>query len=147
MKVYAVEAGSYSDRWIVGVWSDEDNADAVAREYDACVMDFDLDEPLSEKAARLKRPGIRTYHVTMEARSGQYARAQPIFQQTDLDERSCSNGTLFGTGCWATSEEEAIKIANDRRTAWLAGGAETRGARRGLVYPGWNFAWWPGQPE
>jgi len=125
--VYVVEAGAYSDRWIVGVWSDRFEAEAVARTSDAIVYEHTLDEPLTrEQRAALRNESFFTVSMTA---SGQQAQARNCSGGEETNPNIISfargyDGGRFITDLYAANEEHAIKIANDRRTAWLAAGGE-----------------------
>lgn len=128
--VYVVRAGEYSDTWTVGVYTKPDHADAVARAKDGYVEDFEIDPALDEDAVRHLRPGERLYQVLMR-RDGQEARAWPQWSG-DADMYLSANyahHNIVGR-CWATSEEHAIKIVNDRRIAWLAAGSPLSRAKQ-----------------
>ena len=119
MKVYVVCFGAYSDRYVAGVFSNRDEANAWARANNDDVDEFDLDPPLDEQAKRHIRPGLSAYSVAMDHDGNG---AQVWEQWVDPDESIAANGHRFNTECWASSKEHAIKIANDRRIQWLAGG-------------------------
>lgn len=121
--IYVVEAGMYSDRYIVGAFTSVDNADAVARAENARVIDVEVDSPLSAEHKRHLRPGERLYHVLMKA-DGNDVTTDVIFEDLDTSgrDRYSARYDRLMFRCWATSPEHAIKIANERRTGWLLGG-------------------------
>ncbi len=122
--VWAVMCGAYSDKYLAAIFTDHDKADAYARAYDGHVSEYELDEVLDEKAARHLRPGEHLYTVAMDA-DGQNAGAWEYWKgqaDTFLDVRISKEGIAqrLSADTWATSEQHAIKILNERRSFWLA---------------------------
>lgn len=126
--VYIVECGEYSGRFIAAAYDNQDWADAYARANDGCVLEIEIEETLEEEAKRYLRPGERYYWVGMN-RDGNDAQAWPQWNEKKATAPETfgvqKGGRRIVTGCWASSEEHAIKIVNDRRSRWLAvGGPE-----------------------
>ena len=128
-EVYVVEAGEYSDTWVVGVYTVRDNADAVAREHDGRVEKHLIDPPLSDEEKRRMKPGERLYHVRIaEDESIAWPMWVPEPPTNDL-QASLEQGAVVGQ-CWARSKKHAIKIINDRRLSWIAAGSPLNGKKR-----------------
>jgi hypothetical protein len=141
--VYVVEFGAYSDSYVGGVYTSEDEANAVARTNDGYVSSYELDPPLSEAERRHLRPGECVYRVSMGA-DGNDAQANPHWgpePSGDLSVRVDSDNVArrLSGDCWARSEEHAIKILNDRRSQWVAMGSLVGGQVEPRV-SGWYVA-------
>ncbi len=126
--VYVVECGEYSSKYVAALFSDSDSAAAYARANEGHVMEYDLDEPLSENETRQLRRGEHRYQVSMDI-NGLNAQANESWEPLEkpveyLHARIDRDGTprRINGQCWATSETHAIKIINDRRTQWIANG-------------------------
>jgi hypothetical protein len=128
-KAYVVTSGEYSDYHVVGVYLDKDKADARA-------------ESINKHLYYCGGAGVEEYECDSDDLRGGLAHAR-VEIGTDGNNAKCdwSLGYEDGVFCqlaeWprgqktvlvcdviAKDEEHAIKIANERRTAWLlAGGA------------------------
>jgi hypothetical protein len=112
------------------VYTSRDDAEAVARATQGEVIELALDPPLDEQERRYIRPGEREYHVSMDT-DGNGADALELYSKDGPTGECIVCARRFGTSCWATSEKHAIKIANECRGRWLAGGSRT-GAKTGI---------------
>jgi hypothetical protein len=125
MKVYVVGFGSYSDQHNHAAYTSADHADAVARstgtEYEpGWVDELELDPPLDEEVTIFIRPGERLYQVVMDG-DGNNAQAWVGWDKESTDRFGVAKDkSRFSCETWATSEEHAIKILNDRRAQWIA---------------------------
>lgn len=122
--IYIVEVGEYSDRRIVSAHSNTDEADAIARRYCGSVQELELDEPLGAEEQRMLRPGERAYRVFMQA-DGSQSSTEVIWQEPEGGASYGLHNDRFIAECFASSPEHAIKIANERRSAWIAYGKTT----------------------
>ena len=119
MKVFVLFNGSYSDQSVVGVFSTMENAEIAARIFS--------DEPMIEEheidpRIETMRRGERAYFVRLHRDSG---------DTLECYEATSHHG-VFGsavgvdihknlhTTVWAENREHAIKIASERRRAFLA---------------------------
>lgn len=120
--IYLVECGEYSGRYVAGAFRTAEEADAAARAWDGYVTEVDFGE-LGDKEKRFLRPGERQYHVSMDSdgnnaeASATWSAAEDLLSVRIRDEKP----QRFSCTCWAPSEQGAIKILNERRSAWLAG--------------------------
>ena len=124
--VWAVMCGAYSAKYLAAVFTEHDRADAFARANDGYVDEYDLDPPLGEAEQRHLRPGEHFYDVTMDV-DGQDAEAWEDWSTSTDRYLQCRinkewQAQRLSGSCWATSEEHAIKILNERRGFWLAQG-------------------------
>lgn len=137
--VYVVEYGSYSERYVAGVFTDRDAAAAFTRAGYGTLTEHEVTNELSPAAQRQLRPGERRYKVIMD-RTGNEASAWESFAPVEDVLRHLwvqfykGNPVWFTGDCWASDEEHAIKILNDRRTQWLAMGAHTGKAQLGGLW-------------
>lgn len=119
MKVFVLENGSYSDTHIVGVFSSQENADLAARIFrdEASITEWDVDN-----SAELMRRGCIPYFVRLDRENG---------NTLDCSEMTSSYGAFSDavgedinknvyTHAWAESRDGAVKIASERRRAFLA---------------------------
>lgn len=140
MKVYGVWYADYSNSRVGGaIYTDRDIAEAVCCETEGDLLEFDLDPSLEESTRRYLRPGERFYSVSMDI-NGNDAEAWPKYPKSDTPDESdavSKDGKHFSSACWATDEKHAIKIVNERRGGWLAGGSRI-GRLPGAPY--WNKA-------
>ncbi len=139
MDIYLVEIGAYSDRYIAGAFSKRDDADAYARRHEGHVLCVTVDEEqFDEETRRFLRPGEHSYHVAMAA-GGNDAEAEEMWTDPQDYLNVWGNNERFTGECWASSEEHAIKIVNDRRTQWLAIGMGREPIKD--HFGGNNFGW------
>lgn len=127
--VYVVTAGMYSDYRILAIFSKKEDADAaalVSSDY-ADVEEWPMDAPYIIQ--RIKS-GVKLWRVGMWLNGDvKDAWEQDTFREEDvkrfcaLQEYSHWDGTITGCALYgdieATTKEEAIKIMNERRIAWL----------------------------
>ncbi len=140
--VYVVEFGAYSDSYVGGVYTSQDEANAVARIDGGYVSSYELDPPLSEAEQRHLRPGEHGYQVSM-GMDGNDSTINEIWGEVSdgLSVRlnSDDKARRLSGSCWARSEEHALKIMNDRRTQWIAMGSLVGGQVEPRV-SGWYVA-------
>lgn len=139
MKIYVVMLYDYSNTACGGAFLEKEKASAVARAGKGSVEEYDSEIELSPEEARYLRPGFAEWQVTMTM-GGQRATAEEMWERTPRDVVTISvHFDEFRTTCSAASAEAAIKIANDRRTRWLAsGGWEAPGG----VPTSTGHSWW-----
>jgi hypothetical protein len=123
-KVYLVTRGEYSSYMILAAFTTEKAADRLASVELADVEEYELDPEYTFP------PGKQLYCVTMlkdgtvvevsqEYASSGYHTACPVIHR--------DKAWIFTT--WAENEEQAVKVANERRTVVLATGIP------------WNLSW------
>lgn len=131
-KVWLVTSGAYSDYGISGVFSSE----KLARDYidlheapnDYRIEEYPLDNPGEHLMVEI-RNGLRAWHIHMDPKTGdgvgdnspsvpwpEWIPSAQILPHY----RAGSYFDCFDVWCLAYSEQEAIKIANEKRTQWLA---------------------------
>lgn len=136
--VWVIEQGSYSDYRVVGVYSSAKNAQLVADRLnagerygdDATVAKWPLDPAIAEINA-----GLSQWLVTM-AYDGTVEQVRPttsssydlggdlgVWQRTKAPawKGQPISDAIHGT-TWATDEQHAVKIANERRIQEIASG-------------------------
>ncbi len=123
MKVYIVECGEYSGRYVSAVFDNEDAAYAYALENHGSLSDCEVESGPITYSKRVIRPGERVYWVKM-GQDGQNATTMVV--ETEADEPSAQKDDYFGCSVWADSPEHAIKQVNEMRTGWLIGGKRTK---------------------
>ena len=108
------------------VYTNRDHAYAEARAGNGEVVELQVDPPLSEKVARYVSPGMTYWEIAMGY--GDHRDTPSVFESTP-EEVSPADGfsvapdrQRISTGCWARSREDAMKIANERLTRWMANG-------------------------
>lgn len=144
-KVYVVTHGCYSDREIVGVFSDEKAAEAFAScDEDGGFEEWEVD---SEKLSHEHPHGKQFYSVYLDRdgdphrgnrprlRSHSPIKAQPSMWYRD-QEGIKPDYWLFNM--WATDEEHAVKIANERRARVVANN------QWNMTYEQWKESEWSG---
>jgi len=122
--VWVVEEGSYSDYHVVGVFSTKENADRIAELTDGYVNEWKIDPGIGEL-----NQGREPYSVGMEKDGTVLYVSRNIWSYSlritgkPTVVRSCANpeGVLSGI-TFATSEEHAVKIANEIREQRIAEG-------------------------
>lgn len=120
--VYVVEGGAYSDKYVAAVFSNRDDANALAYTIDPSgVYELELDPELSEAEKRHIRPGEYAYNMAMDT-DGNNAQAWETWREPANELWARNDLKRLSSSCWATSEQHAIKILNERRSAWLAAG-------------------------
>ena len=112
MKIYIVVCGEYSDKWNAAAFTNEEYALAYAAVEDGYV---ELDQPLNEKDERIRQRSEYIYHVRMLINDSGNLNATSY-------KAFLSEGDVLVASVLARSSEHAIKIINDQRSAWLAGG-------------------------
>ena len=119
MKVYVLENGCYSDTHIVGVFSTRANAALAARIFrdDANITEWEVDAQVEAM-----RAGHTLYFVRLQRDTGDVL---------ECDKSDSSYGAFSDvvsedvdknlyTHCWAENREHAVKVAAERRRAYLA---------------------------
>lgn len=114
MKVYVITKGDYSDYHIVGVTTDKDKAETVAKEVSgewqfntASVETYDTDQFLTRLRYRVEFDGLRW---------------SAHFDDYNYYDKYAENHA-FSNVCfiiYADTKEEAIKVAQDMRAKMLA---------------------------
>ena len=122
-KIYIVTSGNYSDYSIRSVFSTEEKAQAyvnVLEHYE--VIDFSIEEHDVDEEAFELRDGYEQYRVWMRRDGDASAILVPPYKQEiglRLHESPRGTFTLYGI-VWAKSEQHAVKIANEQRSALIA---------------------------
>lgn len=124
--VFLVEAGYYSDRYVVGIFSSEEKARYAKSLYPEghnpipIVIDKLFEHPHGMKfflVTMCKDGSEYTDHFRKQSVSQEDPEETFFFKEVDYhiyDEKS----VYFGV--WATDEKHALKIANEKRIALLA---------------------------
>ena len=128
-KVYVVTSGEYSDYGINAVFSTEELANAAVdvvnkdRKYDhARVEVYELD------AVDFTVPGMTLYNVRMKLNGYVLSVNKATYLDFEFNVYpESSDGGHLVTTIASDSAEGAIKVANERRTAWIL----EHGAREG----------------
>jgi hypothetical protein len=118
-RVWIVQQGEYSDRSIVGVFTDQETADEFAHACDGFWIDYPVNEPFERRAE-----GTHWHHVYMN-RDGdtKEVRKSHYWENVDPTVMLVMHDDGFHLfGCFACDEEHAVKIANDRRRQMIAEG-------------------------
>lgn len=126
-EVFIVEIGHYSDRQVVGVFTDRAKADEYVETYGGDVASFELDPSGWELP-----PGMHPWRVYIDLGSGDIIQsgreeAPPRAETWAVGEDSrstasgCPESRSFGLlYCVARDEAHACKIAAEKRQAHLA---------------------------
>lgn len=116
--VWVVTSGSYSDYSINAVCSTEENAKLIAAKlYDANdPLEIELDKFVSQLS--LGKTYYRAW-VFRDQRPIKVASASPAHDDPQGFEM-WPNWNAAAVYLWADNEEDAIKIAADKRAQWLA---------------------------
>ena len=145
-RVFIVETGDWEQRGVEAVFRTEAEADAYARAHHGSVECFEI-AILTDNESPFLRPGERFYETGIDA-DGANGQAYPTWNKTDDDKLAVRIGKdgepqRFSWGCWASSEEEALKMMRERRKEWMAGprkvGSHNIQASSGSDY-GWRSA-------
>lgn len=115
--VYVVQAGSYSDRHIIGVCSTQEIADRLVELY------TDLGESPYYYVWTLDEvpscpPGLLPWRVIMDRRGGADVQRKSIDRFDNRSDYAANNKMHFQM--FAKDETHAVKIANERRVALIA---------------------------
>lgn len=116
--VYVVTRGSYSDYGIVGIYSTRELAQAFMNASKPVNYDDynDIEEYELDQFKSKIEQGLICYWTVMQ-RDGSNATAKRWHVHNDFRYYPPSN--QFSGTVWAKDEEHAIKIANERRIAYL----------------------------
>jgi hypothetical protein len=128
MKVWIVEAGCYSDRRIIGVFTNEAEAKNIELSLDASVSEWDTDKGLEGA-----RKGLPWYVVAIDRQGvvddvlrGDIDYDDPPEENTHRFQEEIINGKwvnhMMVVHCYAKDEAHAIKIASELLTMTLARG-------------------------
>lgn len=132
MKVWIVEAGCYSDRHIIGVFTNEAEAKNIKRSLDASVSEWDTDEGLEGA-----RKGLIWFEVEIDRKGEVLQVSRGDIQYYDPPVESVTSEFSYGfanrspqgfvknvmqINCYARDEAHAIKIASEHLTMTLARG-------------------------
>lgn len=131
MKVYLVEFGEYSDRFIAGVYSTEERA-KVAASPDGGVTEYEIDV-----AFDLYDRGLRPFWVTMsydgevvKILKGEYstetATRWNVASSIPFGVRKTSVWDCIEVKTWAKDEQHAIKVASEHHAQVVAAGWDGR---------------------
>jgi|GEM_PF-5609905 len=124
MKVFVVEFGAYSDRYVYGVFSTEERA-RIAAAPNGDVTEYQLDEAfdLYDKGLRAFDVAI-AYDGTIKGISNLDYRAGTSTQSRLLASGSYANlrWDSLSVTTWAKDEQHAAKIANEHRAEVIAAG-------------------------
>ena len=125
--VWWIEDGEYSDYRVKAVYSTYKNAAKALSLYEneyssPCIVRMPLDQYLNEQSQ-----GYFPWRVSMVL-NGNGARTDRINPE-DVDIRGQvytphNSPKMFSTCLWAKDETNAIKIANERRTRFIAEGRD-----------------------
>lgn len=135
--IYAVSSGSYSDYHICGVFSTKEKAEA----FMAAVEDSDYNEieeyELDPSAAELLRRGYSVWRVLM-LKDGAVEKAKAtgndrydigvagtckVWQRSKAPAyRGTGTPDVLDVHCWARTERQAVKMANEKRVEMIATG-------------------------
>lgn len=130
MKVYVITKGTYSNYHICAVATDKEKAEKLAKIYtdrddDAGVEEYDTEAEVDLLAGRIPYEvefdpcgEVRRAYPNAECRGGFKPRITEVFYRGNI--------TKIYVCLFASSEEEAIKIAAEKRAQFLA-------EREGLV--------------
>lgn len=125
MRVYVVETGNYSDRHIVGVYTEENLAKRAEALYYGDITEWETDE------LKDPHPGLLSFDVWMEENGdAEITRSDPGDYDTDdtpyvrytishYDKTIASEARI---PVWAKDKEHAVKIANEKRIMLQATG-------------------------
>lgn len=129
-KVYLLQAGHYSARYTVGVFSSREKAEAFKAAYPSnSYMDEyqDIEEYELDRCATMLEKGLIRFEVNMY-RNGDIRRitTDPDFSDRAEAEEITTKGFVFEGSMefkvWARDDKHAIKICNDRRAQMIANG-------------------------
>jgi len=123
MKVYVIEKGLYSDRYIIGVTDSEETAKIIQKQYDrnndTCYTEYDTD---SFKV--VKPMGYTIFYDTRTGAWYGYPDEYGVHNYTQSKylgkEANRSNYTTENYAVLANSLDQAIKIAQDMQMMRLA---------------------------
>ena len=118
--IYIVTAGTYSDYYIIGVFSEEDTAGKFAAlNDDAQVEIYEIDA-----MATMAERGLRYFSITMGSKGSVHNIYQGCFGHEGFgnhEKFTTRDGErLLLKEVWATNCEHAVKIVNERRVQLLA---------------------------
>lgn len=124
-KVYILTSGSYSDYHIVGVTDDKNLADNISEKWYTDIEEYELIE--SETWPIIKDKNRYSLAMDKEGDTVYIHNSDPVNDTNTslILENVKSRGVEFTylyIECWATSEEHAVKIANEIRTQLIASG-------------------------
>lgn len=119
MKIYVVFKGHYSDRHVVGVCSTEELAERLAvlttDQWDASDWEaYEVDE-IPECPV-----GLLPHSVVMDRRGGVKSCGRDSVVRFKPDTEYYGVDNLMSFSMWAEDKEQAVKIANERRTQLIA---------------------------
>lgn len=128
-RIYVVTRGCYSDYHIVAIYDTREAADALCKVLNvnedsyssAEVEDFELNAAQDEIQA-----GLLPYFVRLNRASGdvmELYREDSGYRVFSADVGVDIHKNIHTT-VWASSPEDAAKIANERRRMYLAGGGK-----------------------
>ncbi len=125
MKVWIVEFGEYSSRYVSAVYSTEENAKIAAGAHGE-VSEFEIDPAIS-----LHRSGLSPFRVEMSKNGevlktenlGYWVEENPQYRINFRYPLGVRPAVLHLTGTlWAKTEEQAVKATNEHRGQVIASG-------------------------
>lgn len=123
MKVYVIEKGYYSDRYIIGVTDSEETAKIIQKQYDEN-NDTDYTEYDTDRFKVIKPMGYSVYYNTKTSVWDGYPNSYNAHNYTQSkylgEETNLSNHTTENYAILANSLDQAIKIAQDMQMMRLA---------------------------
>lgn len=130
--VWVVEDGEYSDYHVVGVFTSRENAERIKQLCGGEVSEWPIDPAIEELNAGLWPYSVcmaidgTTERVTRVDTMSYYSLNDGVrlWKRTQAPAYRGTPGVqdaIFGT-VWAESEQHAVKIVNEKRTAYLATG-------------------------
>jgi hypothetical protein len=130
--VWVIEDGEYSDYHVVGVFTSKENAERIRQLAGGTVAEWDMDPAIEELNAGLWPYSVRmaidgtTERVERQDGLSSYdiGRTVSLWERTKAPAYRDKPGTqdaLMGI-VWAESDQHAVKIVNEKRTAYLATG-------------------------
>jgi hypothetical protein len=118
MTIYILTVGEYSDYHVIGAYSSRDIALEMAEFFGAGVEEYAVDA-----GVELVRRGAHLYVLRLQRETGDVLECHQDdsdYYYREGDRITVDiNKNLFMV-CWAMDDAEAIKIAGDRRRAFLA---------------------------
>ena len=125
--IYIITDGSYSDYHIVTVFSTRELAEKFIALYPD-MNDDNIEEYELDKFETQLKDGLLLYNVSMY-RDGETRNVDMGTMDNDTDTQKNTMFREWNTVTWfmscnmfATDEQHAVKIANERRTAFIASG-------------------------
>ena len=126
MKLYAITEGDYSEYHIITLCSDKAVAESIIKRLNKCIEDYEF--PLQDSYRIEEYTDGEVY--TDESLKGYYARFDGTECEVNVEEEIefCyreyvtwkTDGTIYSLYVFAHNEEEAKKIASEKRAKLIA---------------------------